>query len=93
MTTEKLNELRNELSIKSKNGIDFTLAASLIWLLIAFLWTLEFRAYDRSIFVFIASGLLLPMAVRNFRFQRDIFILSRLLIIEGEIIDKLFYSD
>jgi len=43
MTTEKLNELRNELSIKSKNGIDFTLAASLIWLLIAFLWTLEFR--------------------------------------------------
>jgi hypothetical protein len=49
MTTEKLNELRNELSIKSKNGIDFTLAASLIWLLIAFLWTLEFRAYDRSI--------------------------------------------
>ncbi len=62
MTTEKLNELRNELSIKSKNGIDFTLAASLIWLLIAFLWTLEFRAYDRSIFVFIASGLLLPMA-------------------------------
>lgn len=62
MTTEKLDELRNELSTKSKNGIDFTLAASVIWLIIAYLWTLKFKAYDRSIFVFIAGAPLLPMA-------------------------------
>lgn len=62
MTTEKLDELRNELSVKSKNGIDFTLSASIIWLVIAYLWTLKFNAYDRSIFVFIAGAPLLPMA-------------------------------
>jgi hypothetical protein len=62
MTTENLSELRNELSTKSKNGIDFTLAASIIWLIIAYLWTLKFNSYDKSIFVFIAGAPLLPMA-------------------------------
>ena len=42
MTAEKLGELRFELSVKSKNGIDFTLAASILWLIIAYLWTLKF---------------------------------------------------
>ncbi len=62
MTTEELNELRNELSIKSRNGIDFTLAASIIWVIISFLWTLNFNAYQRSIFVFMAVAPLFPMA-------------------------------
>jgi hypothetical protein len=78
MTTEKLDELRNDLSIKSKNGIDFTLAASVIWLIIAYLWTLKFKAYDRSIFVFIAGAPLLPMA----------FLFSRLLRTNWKIADN-----
>ena len=63
MTPEKLDELRNELSVKAKNGIDFTLAASIIWLVIVFLWRLDFKPYDKSIFVFIAGGPLLPLAL------------------------------
>jgi len=78
MTTEKLDELRNELSVKSKNGIDFTLAASLIWLLIAYLWTLNFKAYDRSIFVFITAAPLLPLA----------FLFSRILKTNWKIADN-----
>ena len=62
MTSEKLDELRNGLSVKSKNGIDFTLAASIIWFVIVFLWRLEFKPYDKAIFVFIAGGPLLPLA-------------------------------
>jgi hypothetical protein len=62
MTSENLNKLRIELSVKSKNGIDFTLAASIIWLVIVFLWRLEFKPYDKSIFVFIAGGPMLPLA-------------------------------
>ncbi len=62
MTTEKLDDLRTELSVKSKNGIDFTLAAGIIWLFITFLWTLSFKSYDKSILVFIAGGPLLPIA-------------------------------
>lgn len=63
MTTEKLNELRNELSVKAKNGIDFTLAASIIWIIISILWTLNFNAYYRSVFVFMAVAPLFPMAL------------------------------
>jgi len=62
MTTEKLNELRTELSVKAKNGINFTLAASIVWLIIAYVWTLRFEPYDKSIFVFIVGPLLLPLA-------------------------------
>lgn len=62
MIIEKLDELRDELSIKSKNGFDFTLAASIIWLVIAYLWTLKLKSYDKSIIVFIVGAPLLPLA-------------------------------
>lgn len=63
MTKIELDELRNELSIKAKNGIDFTLAASVIWLAFAFLWTLNFSSYYKSILVFMASVPLFPLAL------------------------------
>jgi len=62
MTSEELDELRNGISIKSKNGIDFTLAASIIWFVVAFLWRLDFKPYDKAVLVFIAGGPLLPLA-------------------------------
>ena len=63
MTTEELGGLRTELSIKAKNGIDFTLAASVIWLVFAFLWTLNVNTYYKSIYVFMASAPLFPLAL------------------------------
>src|SRR5947209_5186937 len=62
VSKETLEKLRLELSAKSKNGMDFTFAASIIWLLIAYIWTLKFKSYDKSIFIFIVGALLLPMA-------------------------------
>src|SRR3954465_1436306 len=62
MNNNNLNQLRIQLSAVSKNGIDFTLAASIIWGVISFLWTLHFSPYNKSIFVFIAGGPLLPLA-------------------------------
>jgi hypothetical protein len=62
ITDETFNNLRNELSIKSKNGLDFTLAASIIWLAITFVWTLKFSSYDKSILTFITGSLMLPLA-------------------------------
>ncbi len=61
--------LRLELSVKSKNGVDFTLAASIIWLLIAYIWTLHYGAYDKSVLTFIIGSFMLPLA----------FLLSKLL--------------
>lgn len=75
MQLENLDKLRIELSLKSKNGIGFTLAASIIWLILVFLWKLDFKPYDKSIFVFITSGLMLPLA----------FLFSKLLKINWKI--------
>lgn len=62
MTKEQLNKLRLDLSIKAKNGLDFTLAAGIIWLLISFIWTINNSAYNKSIFTFYVAALLLPLA-------------------------------
>ncbi|MEQ8245900.1 hypothetical protein [Fulvivirga sp.] len=58
----ELDTLRIELSVKAKNGIDFIIAASIIWISIAFIWTLPYTSYSKSVFTFMIGGLLLPMA-------------------------------
>lgn len=62
MKQDQLDKLRIELSVKSKNGIDFTLAATLIWIAISFIWSLSFTSYNKSVLVFIAGGPMLPLA-------------------------------
>jgi hypothetical protein len=62
VTQENFDSLRNELSVKAKNGIDFILAASIIWMSIAFLWTLNFSSYNKSVLTFIVGGFMLPLA-------------------------------
>lgn len=62
ITKQDFDKLRLELSIKAKNGLDFTCAASIIWLAIAFVWSLNIRAYDKSVLTLIVGGLMLPLA-------------------------------
>ncbi len=63
VSKETMDGMRWELSVKAKNGIDFILAASIIWLVISYIWTLEIDAYNKSILTFIAIGLMLPLAL------------------------------
>ena len=58
-----LNELKTHLIVHTKKGIDFILAASAIWFLIAIVWMMPFSAYDRSVLTFIVGGLLIPLAL------------------------------
>lgn len=62
VSKESFDNLKIELSVKSKNGFDFTLAASIVWLAIAFVWTLNFRSYDKSVLTFIVGSVMLPLA-------------------------------
>jgi hypothetical protein len=62
MEQKSLAELKQEIQIHAKKGVDFMLAAALLWLLIAYIWTLEYTSYDRSIMTFIAGALMLPLA-------------------------------
>ncbi|MFK7770564.1 MAG: hypothetical protein AB8F94_00440 [Saprospiraceae bacterium] len=57
-----LDNLRLELSLKAKNGINFIIAASIIWLMIGYIWTLSYTSYDKSVLTFIVGGLMLPLA-------------------------------
>ncbi len=60
---ESFDELRLELSIKAKNGLDFILAASVIWLVISFIWTLPYSSYNKSVLTFVIGSLMFPLAI------------------------------
>lgn len=59
---ESFDKLRVSLSVKAKNGVNFILAASIVWAIIAFVWTLRYPPYTKSIFTFMVGALLLPLA-------------------------------
>lgn len=63
VTKENFDALRMDLSVKSKNGLDFILAATIVWLIIAYVWTLNFSAYNKSVITFIVGGLMMPLAL------------------------------
>ena len=42
--------------------MDFIISASIIWFAIAFVWTLPYSAYDRSIITFMVGAPMLPLA-------------------------------
>lgn len=62
MSENYLDELKNDLSIQAKNGIDFITAATILWGIIGFIWFLELSSYTKSIGTFMVSGIMLPMA-------------------------------
>ncbi len=62
MKTNELKALKNELSIKAKSGLDFIIAACIIWFAISYVWTLTATTYNKSILTFIVGGPMLPLA-------------------------------
>jgi hypothetical protein len=62
MEQKSLSELKSEIQIKAKNGIDFIISAGILWLAISFIWTLDYSSYNRSILTFIVGTVLLPLA-------------------------------
>lgn len=63
ISQKDLDELRTELSIQSKNGIDFIISASLTWLLVMLLWINPGDAYIKSVQTFIVAAIMLPLAL------------------------------
>ncbi|WP_035565348.1 DUF7010 family protein [Hymenobacter sp. IS2118] len=57
-----LNQLRLELSVKAKNGLDFILAALVVWSAIAGVWLLPNPASRNSFITFFVGALMLPLA-------------------------------
>jgi len=58
----QLTAWRLELAVTAKNGLNFILAASLIWVAIAGVWTLPYPPARLSLLTFFVGPLLLPLA-------------------------------
>lgn len=57
-----LKDLKIEIQLQAKNGIDFIIAAGIVWLAISYIWALEYTTYSRSILTFMVGAILLPLA-------------------------------
>ena len=62
MLENEFAALRLELSVKAKNGIDFIVAASVVWAAIAVVWWLPGTATHRAFVTFFVGALMLPLA-------------------------------
>jgi hypothetical protein len=58
-----LISLREDLSARCKNGIDFISSAVIMWAVISFIWTLELSDHYKCILTFFTSGLMFPLAL------------------------------
>lgn len=54
--------LKLELSVKAKNGLDFIAAATLLWSAIAFVWTQPNRPATNAYITLFMGGVMLPLA-------------------------------
>ncbi|WP_245327579.1 DUF7010 family protein [Hymenobacter fodinae] len=55
--------LRLELSVKAKNGLDFLMAASVVWAIIAFVWTLPYSPGHKAFITFFVGPATFPLAM------------------------------
>lgn len=60
---ENINNLRNELSIKSKNGLPFLIAATIIWVIIFIIFSTQLSIISKNIFTLYSTGLMFPMSI------------------------------
>lgn len=59
----QLDKIRNELSIRAKNGIGFLLAAIVIWFVITIIFLLPMDLQQKNIFMLITSGVMFPLSI------------------------------
>ena len=58
-----LLKIRNELSVRSKNGIAFLGAGMIVWGIITMLFFLPLEIAEQNIFMLISTGLMFPLAI------------------------------
>lgn len=59
-----LKDLKLEVQLKAKRGIDFILAASIVWFVMFLIWKFtKNNSYDKSVFTFFVGAVMLPLAL------------------------------
>ncbi len=62
MENRSLHDLKQEVQLQAKNGVDFIISASILWLTLSFVWTLDYTAYNKSVLSLMVGGIMLPLA-------------------------------
>jgi len=62
MLKSEFDKLRLGLSVQAKNGLDFITSATIVWLLIAYIWSWSYTAYNKSVFTFMVGSITIPLA-------------------------------
>ena len=62
LPAQPVADLRLELSVKAKNGLDFILAATVVWVAIAYVWTLPYPPARLGFITFFVGAPMLPLA-------------------------------
>jgi len=58
-----VNELRNELAIRCKNGLQFLLAANIVWVIILVIFLLPYEIESKNILTLYSTGIMFPLAI------------------------------
>ncbi|SEQ15636.1 DUF7010 family protein [Piscibacillus halophilus] len=58
-----IDELRYDLSKRSKNGIGFLMSAVVIWTIITIIFVIDLEINTQNIFMFITTGIMFPLAL------------------------------
>ncbi|MYL32645.1 hypothetical protein GLW05_03450 [Pontibacillus yanchengensis] len=59
----EVNKIRNELSIRGKNGIGFLQSAVIIWLIITAIFAQTIEINQKNIYMLYSTGLMFPLSV------------------------------
>ncbi len=62
MTSKSYQEMRTEIVLRNKNGINFILSASVCWIIIAFIWMGHADSGKLVLYSFMATMPMLPLA-------------------------------
>lgn len=63
MNKQELKKMKLELAINTKGGIDFIISATIVWAVIAYVWSLPKESYNKSILTFYIGVTMLPLAI------------------------------
>lgn len=58
-----LIDVRNELSIRGKNGLPFLMSAVVVWLIILGIFLLPLGIKEQNIYLFFSTGIMFPLAI------------------------------
>lgn len=63
MTEQELKEIKNDLSVRGKNGIGFLIAAIVIWSIITVIFLMPLEIQQKNLYMLFSTGIMFPLSL------------------------------